>query len=245
MLGGVSRETRLALAFLPGLIGLPVLILHGPVAQDLCYHDFADKRAILGIPYFGDVVSNLPFCLVGLAGLLRRPPLDFGVFFLGVLLTGLGSGYYHLDPTNATLVWDRAPMTLGFMGFFAALIRVRVDARWGRRLLWPLVVVGLLSVWYWARTDDLRPYIMVQFYPLVTAVLLLLLLPGPSRHYWLALASYVLAKVVELLDKPIYDLTGVVSGHSIKHLFAALGAWWIVSMLHLDTTSSLPLSKCR
>lgn len=231
------------LAFLPGLIGLPVLILHGRVPQALCYHDFADKRLIWGIPYFGDVVSNLPFVVVGAWGLGRRPPLDFGVFFLGILLTGFGSGYYHLAPTNATLVWDRAPMTLAFMGFFAGLIRIRVDARRGRALLWPLVVAGLFSVWFWARTDDLRPYILVQFYPLVTSVLLLLLLPGPSKYIWLALASYVIAKVVELLDKPIWNATGVVSGHNLKHLFAALGAWWIVRMLQFEYVSSVPLSN--
>ena len=40
------------------------------VPQPLDYHDFADKRAFLGIHNFVDVVANGAFLVVGLAGLL-------------------------------------------------------------------------------------------------------------------------------------------------------------------------------
>jgi len=237
----MSHRTRLILTFLPGLLGVPFLLAHEPIAQDPCYHRFADQRFLLSIPHFGDVVTNLPFVVVGLAGLLLRPARDFKIFFIGIALTGVGSGYYHLDPNNQTLVWDRLPMTLAFMGFFAALIRERVSEPLGRKLLWPLVIAGAASVALWVATGDLRAYGLVQFYPLLTAVLMLLLLPGPSTsYYWLALGSYVAAKITELLDHQIYAMNGLVTGHNLKHLFAALGAYWIVRMLKSRELAATP-----
>ncbi|MDJ0973320.1 MAG: alkaline phytoceramidase [Planctomycetota bacterium] len=236
----MDRRTRLLLAFLPGLIALPVLFFVGPISQNPCYHNFADQRVVWGIPYFGDVVTNLPFVIVGIWGLCLRPPRDWAVFFLGLALTGIGSGYYHLDPTNTTLVWDRLPMTLAFMGFFAALIRERVDERVGRALLWPLVIAGTGTVGWWALTDDLRAYGLVQFYPMVATVLLLWLLPGPRKSYLLALVSYVLAKVTELLDWQIWNTNEFASGHNLKHLFAALAGVWIIGMLRARKRAEAP-----
>jgi hypothetical protein len=34
------------------------------------------------------------------------------LFFAGVTAVGVGSTYYHLNPDNATLVWDRLPVSL-------------------------------------------------------------------------------------------------------------------------------------
>ena len=104
-----------------------------PVPQDPAYHLFADGRTLLAVPNFWNVASNIPFLFVGWMGLRylhgNRPPTMtpvlhtcYQVFFLGVFLTGFGSSYYHLAPDNATLVWDRLPMTIAFMGFFAAII---------------------------------------------------------------------------------------------------------------------------
>lgn len=227
----MGRGTRITLLILPAAVAVPVLALYGPVAQDPAYHDFADQRVVAGVAHFGDVITNLAFVLVGLWGLSLRPPIDYAVFFVGVLFTGIGSGYYHLDPNNASLAWDRAPMTVAFMGLMAALIRERVSETWGRRLLWPLVAFGLWSVWYWARTDDLRPYIVAQYVPLATVLLLLLLYPGPSKAIWLAGLGYAAAKVAEWLDWPVFEATGHITGHNLKHVFAALGTAAIASML--------------
>src|SRR5713226_7825908 len=93
-----------------------VVALHRPVPQDPSYHDFADQRTLFGVPNFCNVVSNLPFAFVGIAGLiaLHRRELDagFAAFFLGAILISVGSAYYHLQPNNATLTWDRLPMTI-------------------------------------------------------------------------------------------------------------------------------------
>ena len=112
--------------------------------QPLSYHAFADCRAIWSIPNFFNVVSNLPFLVGGVAGLAviwngggrfidRREQLPYLVFFLGALLTSLGSAYYHLAPDNPRLVWDRLPMTLGFAGLVSAALAERMDARFGLR----------------------------------------------------------------------------------------------------------------
>ncbi|MHC4958810.1 MAG: ceramidase domain-containing protein [Planctomycetota bacterium] len=234
----MSRGTRLALVFLPGLAGLVVLALKGPIPQSPAYHLFADQRVVCGVPHFGDVISNIPFLVVGAAGLLLRPSLPFVLFFLGVFATGLGSSYYHWEPNNATLVWDRLPMGISFMAIFGALFSERVSERWGRILLLPFVLAGAGSVVYWALTDDLRIYGFVQFYSLLAAILMLALLPSKWSHgsyYWIGIACYAGAKVTELLDKQIWELNGLVSGHNLKHLLAAWGAGWVLSMLRVRT----------
>lgn len=213
--------------------------------QDQAYHGFVDQRTLLGIPQCLNVVSNLPFLLVGVLGLRfvskttmpERPA--WAIFFAGVAATAFGSAYYHLDPTNATLVWDRLPMTLAFMGLFSAIISERLASKVGRRLLTPLVFFGAGSVLYWHITElhgtgDLRLYYLVQFYPMLTIPLLLLLYPARYTRtidLYVTLGLYVLAKIVEHMDAAIYGLGGIVSGHTLKHLLAALAAYWILRML--------------
>jgi len=121
-----------------------VAVLLPPIPQPLAYHNFADQRGWLGIPNFGDVVSNLLFALGGAWGLvflLRRSEQQrfvdprerwaYLVVFLGLLLTAIGSSFYHLAPDNARLVWDRLPMTLAFMGLVSAMISERVGVHIG------------------------------------------------------------------------------------------------------------------
>ncbi|MCV6606062.1 MAG: ceramidase [Porticoccaceae bacterium] len=213
-----------------------------PIPQDPAYHQFADGRPWLGLANFGDVSSNLPFALVGFMGLYhllsatsstvaaeQKPA--YIVFFGGVLLVCLGSGYYHLQPDNTRLVWDRLPMTLAFMGLFSAVVGERIHPTIGRRLLWPLVITGLASVAYWHFSEqqgrgDLRPYALVQFLPMLLIPLILWLFPGRYRdvRYFVALVGfYALSKACEHWDEAIYHLLGNVSGHSLKHLAAAIG----------------------
>ncbi|MBI2527918.1 MAG: alkaline phytoceramidase [Candidatus Rokubacteria bacterium] len=218
--------------------------------QDPSYHAFADVRTLLGVPNAFDVLSNLAFAAVGIAALLflarrsdafvdRRERLPWLVLFLGVALTGVGSAWYHLAPDNARLVWDRLPMTLGFMGLLAALLAERVSVRLGLALLPVLLVAGLTSVVYWHVTEmagrgDLRPYYLVQVYPLLAIPLLLAVFPARytgAANLVVALAFYLAAKVAESYDAAIYGFGGLVSGHTLKHLLAAVGAWWLLRML--------------
>lgn len=209
-----------------------VVSLLDPIPQDPAYHAFADQRNVLGVPNFWNVVSNTPFLAAGFLGLvaLRRTPdpnrAAYGVFFAAAILIAFGSGYYHLAPGNAALVWDRLPMTVAFMSFSAILVGERIDSGVGRRLLPFLIVIGPASVLYWHATEsnghgDLRPYVLVQFVPLLLLVLVLLLFPragAPNSLLWSIFVLYAIAKAAEMGDAAIFRVSGFVSGHTLKHL---------------------------
>ncbi len=155
-----------------------------------------------------------------------RPPSEKGawlLFFLGVAATAFGSSWYHWAPSNDTLLWDRLPMTLGFMGFFAGIVGERISERAYRLLLWPLLGIGVASVLYWYATErqghgDLRLYGLVQFFPLLLIPLIMALYRprySHSRYIFFALAWYAAAKGLEYWDRAIYTATsGLVGGHA-------------------------------
>ncbi len=246
------RRVRLLLAL--GVVMVVVMFLVPRIPQDPGYHDFADQRACLGVPNCLNVASNLPFLAVGVLGFLflvrdrkaggtgafvtpaeRRP---YWALFAGVGLTGIGSAYYHWAPDNTTLFWDRLPMTIAFMAILSSVIAERIHLQVGLRLLTPLLVIGALSTLYWhvgelRGVGDLRPYALVQFGTMVAIPLILWMFP--PRYTGTAdmvrvIAWYGLAKVFEYFDLGIFRLTGV-SGHTLKHLASAVGAWWILRML--------------
>ena len=211
-------------------------------AQDLGYPEFADRRSFLGIPNFANVVSNLAFLVVGCAGLWlsfsRRVDgarASWSVFFLGVALVSVGSAFYHWAPRNDTLVWDLFPITIGFMGLFAALVCEHISARSERWLLGPAVLVGVASVLYWRVFGDLRPYVWIQVVALLMIPAGLVLFRsdhGGDRFLVIGFACYALAKGAEAYDHPIFGLTGArISGHTLKHLLAALACFAIYAML--------------
>ena len=226
MMPGMAKRNGPLLIFL-GLMGasLAALLLLPPILQDQGYHRFADVRALFGIPNVWNVVSNLPFIVIGAVGLARcRDDAATVIIFFGVLLTGLGSSYYHWSPNDDTLFWDRLPMALAFMAILANVVAERVNAKAGAILLWPLLAIGVFSLLVWRWNGDLRLYGWVQFFPLVTLLLMLLLLPPKytGTLYWIvAAALYALAKVLEHFDDAIYSIGHVVSGHTLKHLAAA------------------------
>ena len=227
-----------------------------PIAQVATYHNFADHRNFLGVANFLDVCSNLPFLFVGLWGLFvafnRRTTYRtvgerwlYAVFFIGVALTFAGSSYYHLHPDNARLVWDRLPMTLGFMGILSAVLAERVSLKAGIRSLPLLVFAGIASVIHWHVTEisghgDLRPYSLVQFGSLLIVLATLLLFrPAYTQQKWffVALAAYVMAKAFETLDRAVYAAVRLLSGHTLKHLAAAAAAYCIAQMLRQRTVA--------
>ncbi|TXG72690.1 hypothetical protein EZV62_001269 [Acer yangbiense] len=226
---------------------LVLMIVTPAIPQSQEYHDFADQRQFLGIPNFLNVVSNFPFLVIGLIGLvlcfhrnyfklrLRGELWGWAVFFIGVAAVGVGSSYYHLKPDDARLVWDRLPMTIAFTSIIAIFIIERIDEHKGTVSLIPLLLAGVVSILYWRFFDDLRPYALIQFVPCIAIPLMAILLPPMYTHsaYWLwAAGFYLLAKVEEALDKPIYKWTHhIVSGHTLKHLCAAMVPVFLTLML--------------
>lgn len=247
----VARHFVLAIAVALACLGA---LARAPLAQDPAYHLMADQRSLLGIPNGLNVLSNLPFAVVGLLGLavtFRRgvgcpaPFLDpwerwpYAALFAGAVLTAFGSAYYHLAPNNARLVWDRLPMTLGFMGLLTAMLAERVSLPVGRLLFGPLLALGAGSVayWYWSElrgAGDLRYYGLVQFGSLLLVLLLLLLYPARyagTGYLFAGIGAYAGAMWLEHADQRIFGLGQIVSGHTLKHLAAAAGVACVVAML--------------
>jgi hypothetical protein len=246
-----------------GLLGL---LFIDPIPQDPVYHLFADARSFFGIPNFNDVASNTGFAIVGVIGLfviagakrrsifIQRPDAwPYFVFFASVALVSIGSAYYHLAPSNVRLFWDRLPMSVAFMAFCAAIIADRIHNRAGNSwVLVLLVALGMLSLVYWQVTEsqghgDLRFYGFVQFYPVMLLPIVLWLFPvsryTSGRYLGWVIAWYALSKVMEYYDNEVFDLLGhTVSGHTLKHLAAAAGAFVVLPML-LSQRDYRPLSQ--
>jgi len=227
-----------------------VLFSFSPIAQDLNYHNFANQRSFLEIPNFADVLSNLPFLIVGLLGLrllmkqwressFFSQPAEKWIwltFFVGIALVFFGSSYYHLKPNNTSLVWDRLPMTIVFMSLFASIIAERIHYPAGIVLFPVLLILGIGSVAYWIYTEqqgmgDLRPYLLVQFFPMLAIPLILILFPARYtgvRFLVQALGWYVLAKLFEYFDTALFELLQeTISGHTLKHLASGMAVYAI------------------
>ncbi len=251
----LSLHLRVAL-----IAGIAVVSIGGywlfaePMKQPLSYHNFADQRTLFSVPHALNVLSNFPFVLFGILGIAfmlsersRRPgvfldPVErwpYWTYFVGLLLTGIGSSYYHANPTNATLTWDRLPLAIMFMGLFTGILAERLHVACVRWLLVPLVLFGMASVFYWDYTErlgagDLRFYFTVQFFPMLALPILLIFCPPRYTGTGDLVASlilYVLAKVLELMDEKVYTGAGFVSGHTLKHLVSGVGSGFILLML--------------
>jgi hypothetical protein len=242
------------------IIGLTVALtvavfIRPPIPQVQSYNDFADRRSLLGVPNLLDVASNIPFLIIGVLGLIfvwRRGTTPGGTFiepserwpylffFIGSAFVCFGSGYYHLLPNDDRLMWDRLPMTVGFMSFFAATITERINVKLGVQLLPLLIAAGIGSVLYWHLSElritggDLRWYVEVQYYPILAMPLMAFLFPSRYTRgacIFGVMGLYTLAKAFELLDGLIFSLGHVVSGHTLKHLVSALAIYCVLWML--------------
>lgn len=223
-----------------------------PIAQDPGYHFFADSRTILSVPNFFNICSNIIFILVGVTGsyllIFRRPQSikatlrsHYLVFFLAIFLIGLASGYYHYSPDNAQLFIDRIFIAIAFMTFLSLIISEYITNKYSFALMLILISIGVISVIYWYITEsngagDLRWYGLVQFLPLLLIAIILLLYPSPyhdKRYIWWILSFYGIAKLFELNDARVYEVTGFISGHSSKHIFAGLApAIYLYGLYH-------------
>ena len=257
MLNSIDLSFRQRIAILIGLllIGLAGLLFVDPIPQDLDYHRLADVHAFFGIPNFNDVMSNAGFALVGALGVIAVAGVNrhvifvesadawpYLIFFVGIALVSLGSAYYHWEPSNERLLWDRLPMSVAFMAFSSAIVADRIHVRAGNTwFLLILIALGLLSLLYWNYTEqlglgDLRFYAFVQFYPVISLPVVFWLFPEyqyvAGRYIAWIFAWYGLSKVLEHFDAKVFEIIGyTISGHSLKHLAAAASAFVVLRML--------------
>jgi hypothetical protein len=221
-----------------------------PVSQNPGYHAFADSRIFWGIPNTLDVLSNIALAVVGFMGIIatlkrlgssnfNATVFQYLIFFSGVFLTGFGSLYYHLAPSNETLIWDRLPITILTLGFFCSVISEMVSPKASLILVGPLLLVGIGSAFYWNYTEslgsgDLRLYGIVQFSPLILIMLIFVMYKFPENYlpYIIGLLIfYALSRLTEFLDHQIFEILHFISGHTLKHLLAAAAAGCILIML--------------
>lgn len=247
----IAKKTSIILLLGMMMFVVAIGLLLGPIPQPQAYHDFANQKNWLGLANAWNVLSNIPFALTGIWGLLllfspgtiqfkdnRERWLWIG-FSIGLILTAIGSGYYHLAPDNSRLVWDRLPMTIVFMSFIAALISERINLSLGL-WLWPLLLaIGFYSVWQWQASElrgagDLRLYLGILAFSFLVP-LVMLAVPSPYNRTWdlaIVVMFFVAARLFELFDWEIDKLTGgIISGHSLKHLAAAIAGIWLIHMI--------------
>lgn len=208
-------KTKFANHLLIAIAGLSIIGIFfiAAIPQDPHYHHFADQRTLCGVNH----------CF--------------------------GSGYYHLSPDNHTLVWDRLPMTIAFMALFSLLLHERVLPTQKTITLIPLLIIGAASVFYWDWTEsqgkgDLRLYALVQFLPILLIPLILWLYPkrylNGTNLLW-AFVFYFAAKLLEHFDGLIYERLDVISGHSVKHISAAVAVLFIIYAV--PATAKISLHK--
>jgi hypothetical protein len=242
---------------IPSLLLLCVILLliNGPIAQSPSYHNFADQREAFGIPNFLNVITNLAFAIVGLIGVqhgkhVKEKRLKYicNTIFVAFLLVAIGSAYYHLSPSNDTLIYDRIPIVIIVMSFFAFIIYNCIHPRAGYSALVILNIIGVISVVYWAFTErigngDLRWYGLVQFFPIIAIPLMLILYKSSfnyTKEVILIFLFFTLARVAEIFDKEIYYLfRETISGHSLKHLFMAVSCYKIAVLIRHRSTRNI------
>lgn len=244
------RNLQLALFAAIAVVFGCILWSKGPIPQDLAYHNFADRQTVFGVANFWNVVSNVPMLFLGLMGFQMvfkhfstRP--DFAtrwipvVLVFGIFITSFGSAYYHYAPDNATLVWDRLPMTLMFMPVFSLLIYDFIGKDWGKWAFLISVPLGVFSIFYWQYTEaigagDLRLYAFVQFFPMLAGPIIILLSREKkdyTHYFWLVLGWYAVAKFFEHFDTQTRDWLGFWSGHTLKHFFGAISLYYLMRLV--------------
>ena len=229
----IKVETKKQLLLSTSIIAVLAMVLAPSITQLADYHNFSDSSQVWGLPHALNVLSNLPFILVGAVGIcftwkFNKNKVQALIFYGAVLFVGIGSSYYHLNPNNYTLIWDRLPMTVAFMSLFSLFITEFINHNLGKKLLLPLIIIGLSSIAYWLIFNDLRVYALVQFYPLLVMCIALVFTNLKSPYiipYGLLILCYGLAKFCEAFDVEIHNSLSIISGHTLKHLFATLGIY--------------------
>lgn len=242
------REIILTAIVLTVLAAQPFLP-HLPQSQD--YHHFSDTRTLWGVSNGLDTLSNIPFIIAGITGIvlmwigrLPAPTSALGAMslltFAGLIATGIGSAWYHVQvpPNDAGLAVDRYGMVIAFAGILGLAAAGKVSARAGWCMGWLVLVAGPFSVWWWTQTGTIAPYAVLQFGGMALLVLILFWRSADDAHatgpnWGMLIAAYALAKVFEAADAQIWELTlHTLSGHSLKHIAAACVALAVIAPLY-------------
>ncbi len=206
-------------------------------------HSFVDARVLWGMPNAMDVLSNVPLGLAGLMGLMvlrgkrLSPPTCHAMvlFFAGLVCACLGSARYHWAPDASGLMLDRLGMAVTFAGAVAMALGERVGPRTARLALPAILVGAAVSAVLASTQNNVMPWAVVQFggMALITwAAWQPRLSDALGVPLGVLIGLYAVAKLCELNDATIFHLSGEwVSGHTLKHIVAALAAWPVMATL--------------
>lgn len=234
-----ASRAEIVLALVCGALIALALFAPGMV-QTGDHHAFADGRAMAGMPFAMDVLSNLPFAAAGLAGLgvvYVLPPRSLSnmqramaiLFFVGLVLTAAGSSWYHWHPDDAALAVDRCGMAVAFAGVLGLSAADRLSDRAGAALGLAVLVLAPVAIDVAARTGNVLPWAVLQFGGMALVAWFAGLRPRPGALGvgWMGMiVVYGVAKMLEMNDHETYQFTGhMVSGHTLKHVVASLAAW--------------------
>jgi hypothetical protein len=239
----VFMSSRLFLFGVSIVIGISYFVFVPPIQQDLAYHQFVGDSNPTHEWHRLNVWSNMGFLLVGLIGIIQLMFIwnRYVIWLsLGLIMTALGSIYYHLQPNNDTLFWDRLPMTIVFSGFFSAAWQYYYPSQGWRSLL--CLFIGMASVVYWKYSlwlgmEDLRPYVLIQFLPILVLIIWSIYHPNNTTYQRMLitflLIGYIIAKMCEYWDEEIYHLTHhLMSGHTLKHILAAVASYFMIHLVN-------------
>ncbi|HRL01162.1 MAG TPA: hypothetical protein PK856_01930 [Vitreoscilla sp.] len=232
------------------------LLATGHINQLAHYHDFADQTHWLMLPNGKDVWSNMGLILIGLWACygLKRAHIPFTgrisayVLASAIVLTGLGSSYYHLQPNDFSLIWDRLPISLicaGLLGMVFQYTHQRSDGI----VLSIAIIFAVLGVWYWHVSGDLRLYLGMQVFTILALPLWLWQARAPRAItlalLW-AIGFYIASKVTEALDVQLFALSShIISGHTLKHLFATMAMACVVVAMRAMVLTPISASGVR
>lgn len=233
---------RRSLAFLIPIVIISFILWPQLPLQDRPeYFDFADGNSLFNILNWQNVLSNLPFLFIGWFGLKKinqnpvQKNLDHAgtLFAIALFLTAFGSGYFHWEPNPQTLFWDRLPMALGFGSLISLITVDRLFNNLRGTAINLICLLSILTVVNWSYGNhDLRPYIALQFLG-GSFLLIVSVCTRPlylkNKTILISLGFYILAKVLETYDKPIFHMLTFTSGHALKHLSAAVSAYFILA----------------
>jgi len=238
-----QKRERLLWLMLASLVALALLpinpyhLLPGMLPPAL--HEYADSRAWFGLSNAMDVLSNLPFAVFGLIGLwnVRRKSGQLNqqlrvlaqCFYGGLVVTAIGSSYFHLNPLSAIgLAGDRMGMTVVFAGILGLAAWERISERAGFALMNAMLAGGAIAVAVWLGSNNIWPWAQVQFGGMAMLGVLAAMAHRTKdvQINMLALIGcYAAAKLFEMNDQSVYEATQhLISGHSLKHIVAGIAA---------------------
>jgi len=198
------------------------------------YHNFADKRRLVGLPNAMNVLSNL-FIIIPVIYLLKHKTENItnnNLLIIHITLLSLASAYYHYNPTDKSIFWDILMIAT------LSIIVLNIINEYKCGILF--YILGILSVVYWKQTGDIRLYLLI-----LIGVPIIFFLKyydneeeddnDVKKNLYIILFFTVLYRFVEYYDHQIYNFTNkMISGHTLKHIFAGLSILYIVKLLKED-----------